>query len=164
MTQMSPGRRISPLAGLLGLLGLLVLCALTAAIGGVVTAASLPDWYDGLRKPSFNPPNWVFGPVWTLLYGMMAFAAWRVWRKGSSGLPMALWGLQLALNLAWSLIFFGLQRPAAALIDLGLLLAAIAATMVLFHRRDRIAGWMLAPYLAWCGFAFALNFEVWRLN
>ncbi len=151
---------------LLALLALVLLCAAVAAVGGGATASSLPLWYAGLHKPSFNPPNWIFGPVWSLLYLMMAVAAWRVWRRHQAGRypALALWGVQLGLNLAWSLIFFGLRAPGPALIDLTLLLVAIAATGVAFLRCDRAAAWMLAPYFAWCCFAFALNFEIWRLN
>lgn len=142
------------------------LCAVVAGVGGAATASSVRSWYPRLHRPSFNPPDWVFGPVWTVLYLLMAIAAWRVWRRGGPGRPvaLALWGAQLALNLAWSLIFFGLRAPGTALIDLALLLAAITATTVAFARRDRTAALLLCPYLAWCGFAFLLNFEIWRLN
>ncbi len=152
--------------GPLALAGFVLLCAAVAAVGGVATASSLPVWYAGLHKPVFNPPNWIFGPVWSVLYLMIAVAAWRVWRgRGSSKrAALAVWGVQLALNLAWSLIFFGLKAPGPALVDLALLLLAIAATGVAFLRCDRTAGWMLAPYFAWCCFAFALNVEIWRLN
>ena len=150
---------------LLPLAGFVLLCAAVAAVGGVATASSLPVWYAGLHKPAFNPPNWLFGPVWSVLYLMMAVAAWRVWRRREArGAALALWGVQLALNFAWSLIFFGLKAPGPALLDLALLLLAIAATAVAFERSDRTAAWMLAPYFAWCCFAFALNFEIWRLN
>ena len=146
----------------------LAACALVAGIGGAVTAVSLPAWYAHLAKPPFNPPNWIFGPVWTALYLLMAIAAWRVSRRGGEGqglsLALGLWTVQLALNLGWSLIFFGLHAPGAAAAELALLLAAIVATIWAFFRIDRIAGVMMAPYLAWCSFAFALNWAVWRLN
>ena len=150
------------------LIVLLTLCALVAAIGGAVTAASLPVWSAGLAKPPFNPPNWIFDPVWTARYLLMAIAAWRVSRRGGQGrersLALGLWGAQLALNLAWSLIFFGRHAPGPAAVELALLLSAIIATLWAFARIDRIAGLMMAPYLAWCSFAFALNWAVWRLN
>lgn len=138
------------------------------AVGGLATASSVTSWYPTLVKPSFNPPNAVFGPVWTTLYVLMALAAWRVWRRvgfgGEGRTPAVLYGVQLALNLGWSLIFFGLRAPGAALAEIALLLAAVAATAAAFWRRDRLAGLMMAPYLAWIGFASVLNFEIWRLN
>lgn len=135
------------------------------AVGGLATASSVSSWYPGLAKPAFTPPNGVFGPVWTALYVLMALAAWRVWRaRGRLGPALALHGVQLALNLAWSLIFFGLRRPDLALAEIALLLAAVLATAVAFWRIDRAAGIMMAPYAAWVAFASALNFEIWRLN
>ena len=117
LTRATPKRSAAALAVFVGL------CALVAAVGGAATASSLQTWYRALHKPSFNPPDWVFGPVWTLLYLMVAVAAWRVWRRGGRGraVALALWGGQLTLNLAWSLIFFGLRAPGPALIDLALL-------------------------------------------
>lgn len=149
------------------LLGFVALCLAVAAIGGAVTATSVGTWYAGLAKPSFNPPNWLFGPVWTALYLMMAFAAWRVWRaKGIAGARAALaaWALQLALNLAWSFLFFGGRMIGAALAEIVLLLLTILATALLFWRIDRLAGVLLAPYAAWVGFATLLNAALWRLN
>ncbi len=137
------------------------------ATGGFATASSVTTWYAGLNKPSFNPPNWLFGPVWTVLYVLMAVAAWRVYltpRSAARTRSLSLYGLQLALNLAWSLIFFGLRAPLSSLLELALLLAAILATALAFCRLERLAALLLAPYLAWSGFAFLLNFEIWRLN
>lgn len=143
------------------------LCLLAGAVGGGVTASSVETWYPGLTKPAWNPPNAVFGPVWTLLYLMMAVAAWLVWRRRDRSAiktALALFGLQLALNVAWSLIFFGLQRPGVALFEIVLLWLAIAATLGAFTRVSRTAGYLLVPYLAWVSFAAALNFAIWRLN
>lgn len=151
----------------LALLGFVALCLAVAAIGGAVTSTSVGTWYAGLAKPAFNPPNWLFGPVWTALYLMMAFAAWWVWRaRGEEDAQAALgaWALQLALNLGWSFLFFGARRIGAALIEIPLLLAAILATLALFWRIDRTAGWLLVPYAAWVGFATVLNAALWRLN
>jgi tryptophan-rich sensory protein len=138
------------------------------ATGGLTTASSVTTWwYAGLVKPSFNPPNAVFGPVWTTLYVLMALAAWRVWRTGPAGgrrPALTLYAAQLALNLGWSLIFFGLRQPGIALAEVAVLLAAIIATGVAFWRADRPAGLMMIPYAAWVAFASVLNFEVWRLN
>lgn len=153
---------------LMFLVAFLLLCAVVAGIGGAVTAVNLPAWYAHLAKPPFNPPNWIFGPVWTALYVLMAVAAWRVSRRSTAGqglsLALGLWMFQLALNLGWSLIFFGLHAAGPAAAELALLLVAILATIWAFFRIDRIAGVMMAPYLAWCSFAFALNWAVWRLN
>lgn len=139
-----------------------------AAIGGWATASSVATWYVTLDKPGFNPPNAVFGPVWTALYILMAVAAWRVWRSETvrtrRRAALTLYGVQLALNLAWSLLFFGLRRPDLAMIDIALLLAAVIATGAAFWRIDRPAGLMMVPYAAWVGFASALNFAIWRLN
>lgn len=149
------------------LAGFAALCLAVAAIGGAVTATSVGTWYAGLAKPSFNPPGWVFGPVWTALYLMMALAAWRVWRaRDHAGVRPALrlWALQLALNLCWSLIFFGAQMIGAALAEIVVLIAAILATTLLFWRIDRLAGALLVPYAAWVGFATILNAALWRLN
>lgn len=145
---------------------LLGLCIAAGAIGGTVTAGSVHAWYAGLHKPPFNPPDWVFGPVWSVLYLMMAVAAWRVWRRDRRwrSAPLAAWALQLLLNLGWSVIFFGLHAPGLALADLALLLVAVGATAFLFGRKDLWAGLLMIPYLLWCGFAFLLNYEVWRLN
>ena len=149
------------------LLASIALTVTVGAIGGLATAHSVDTWYPGLNKPSFNPPNRVFAPVWTALYVLMAIAAWRVFlavQSRSRTLALALFGLQLALNLAWSLIFFGLRAPLPALVELALLLLAIAATVAMFWRLDRLAGVLLVPYAAWCCFAFLLNAEIWLLN
>jgi translocator protein len=149
------------------LLASIALTLAVGAIGGLATAYSVDTWYPGLNKPSFNPPNWIFAPVWTALYVLMAIAAWRVFlaaQSRSRTLSLALFGLQLALNLAWSLIFFGLRAPLPALLELALLLLVIAATAAKFWRLDRLAGLLLVPYAAWSCFAFLLNTEIWLLN
>ena len=146
----------------------IVIALAVAAVGGLATASSVTTWYVGLHKPAFNPPNTVFAPVWTVLYVLMALAAWRIWRAGPAGgrrrVAIGLYAVQLALNLAWSLIFFGLRRPDLALVEIAVLLIAVLATTAVFWRRDRIAGLMLVPYAAWVAFASALNFAIWRLN
>jgi tryptophan-rich sensory protein len=154
--------------GLLSAAVSIVIALSAGAIGGFATVSSVATWYPGLNKPAFNPPNAVFGPVWTVLYVLMALAAWRVWRApapdGRRRQALVLYGVQLVLNLAWSLIFFGLRRPDLALADIVALLAALIATTAAFWRIDRPAGLMLLPYIAWVAFASALNFEIWRLN
>lgn len=144
------------------------LALVVGAIGGIATSSSVGSWYATLNKPAFNPPGAVFGPVWTALYILMALAAWRVWRAPAGDAPrrraLVLYGVQLALNLAWSLIFFGLRRPDLALLEIVVLLIAIIATTAAFARVDRPAAWMMAPYIAWVSFATLLTFSIWRLN
>jgi benzodiazapine receptor len=145
----------------------LLLCFSVAAVGSMATARSVGTWYADIRKPAWSPPNWLFGPVWTLLYASMAVAAWLVWiRVGGSGAPIAfaLFALQLGLNALWSWLFFGLQNPGAALIEIGLLWTSILFTLVAFGRIVPAAGWVMLPYLGWVTFAAALNAAIWRLN
>jgi benzodiazapine receptor len=145
----------------------LLLCFGVATLGSMATARSIDDWYAAIRKPAWNPPNWLFGPVWTLLYASMAVAAWLVWmRAGWSGADraLALFALQLGLNALWSWLFFGFQNPGAALIEIGLLWASILATLVAFWRIMPAAGWVMVPYLGWVTFATALTAAIWRLN
>ncbi len=152
---------------LLALAVFLAVCLGIGALGGLATAESVRTWYPGLAKPSFNPPNWVFAPVWTALYVLIAVAGWRVWRlRGLAGarLEFGAYAAQLVLNLAWSFIFFGQHMIGAAAAEIVVLLAAIVANAVLFSRVDRPAGWLLAPYAAWVAFASLLNFTLWRLN
>jgi tryptophan-rich sensory protein len=144
-----------------------VLCLAISAIGGWITAQSVGSWYQTLQKPVFNPPDWVFAPVWTLLYLMIALAGWRVWRRvGLSGARagMVAYSAQLALNLAWSFLFFGGRMIGVALAEIMLLLAVICVNAALFRRIDRVAGWLLVPYAAWVAFACVLNLALWRLN
>jgi len=149
-------------------LGLLLLASFAAsAIGGLATAANVRTWYPTLVKPDWNPPSWVFGPVWTLLYILMAVAAWRVWRRRDvAGARAALLGhgLQLVLNAAWSLLFFGLHNPGAALIEIVVLWALLAWLFARFRRIDPVAGWLWLPYLLWVSFATILNATIWYLN
>jgi len=147
------------------LLGFLLLTLAVGALGSVATEPSIPTWYAGLAKPGFNPPNWLFAPAWTALYILMAIAAFRVWRiTGLRSREMTAWSLQLAFNCAWSFIFFAAHRIGLALIEMGVLWLLVLATLVLFWRRDRVAGWLLTPYLAWLSFAFGLNAAILRLN
>lgn len=146
--------------------GFAALCLAVGATAGAITRRSLA-WYAALEKPAFTPPDGLFAPVWTLLYLMMALAAWRVWRRAEAPLArpaLGLWALQLALNLCWSFVFFGARLVGAALAEIAVLLVAIAATAVLFWRVDRVAGWLLAPYAAWVAFAALLNAAILALN
>ncbi|MDJ0973439.1 MAG: TspO/MBR family protein [Planctomycetota bacterium] len=124
-------------------------------------------WYAALEKPAWTPPGWVFGPVWTTLYTLMGIAAWLVWRKaGWSGArtALSLFLVQLALNAAWTPLFFGVHAMLVAFVCIVLMWLAVAATLVAFWRQTRLAGVLLVPYLAWLTLASALNFELWRLN
>lgn len=148
-------------------LGLFFLaCFLAAGLGLLFTMGSLGSWYADLAKPSWNPPGWVFGPVWTMLYAMMAVAGWLVWRRGGATSQLALrwFAVQLVLNVSWSAVFFGLQLPGLAFVEILMLWVAIAATLVTSWKVSRAAGILLAPYLLWVSFATILNFAIWRLN
>lgn len=156
--------RIRSLGGLVFFLGL---CLIVSALGGIVTATSVGTWYQGLARPPFNPPDWVFAPVWSALYLLMALAAWRVWKiAGVAGarFELGMFAIQLALNLGWSVVFFGLRQPGWAFGEMIVLFAAIVATLILFWRRDRLAGGLMTPYVAWVGFALYLNGAIWWLN
>jgi tryptophan-rich sensory protein len=138
-----------------------------AAIGSLFTAPAIPGWYAALAKPSWTPPSWLFGPVWSLLYLAMGVAAWLVWRRAgfqAAAVPLSLFAIQLLLNALWSVLFFGLQNPGAALLEIVLLWGAILATTIAFSRHSAPAGWLMLPYLAWVAFAVALNASIWHLN
>jgi len=132
-----------------------------ASLGGAASASGLREWYDDLDKAPWNPPGWVFGPAWTALYILMAVAAWLVARTGldqrSVQVALVLYLAQLALNLGWSLLFFGVRSPGWALVDIVVLDVLVAATIVAFWRVDTTAAWLLVPYLAWILFATSLN-------
>ena len=137
--------------------------AAVALVGGLA-AASAGATYRALELPAFAPPSWLFGPVWTVLYVMIAVAGWWVWREVGWGRELTLWSGQLVLNLAWTPLFFAADRYALALADIALLLVAVAATIVLFRRTSPPAAWLLVPYLAWVAFATALNAAIVVLN
>ena len=152
------------------ILGLIVALAVTfaaAGIGSVFTSESVGTWYQEIEKPSWTPPGWLFGPVWTTLYTLMAVAAWLVWRNegwGGARLALGLYLVQLVLNAAWSAIFFGARMPGLAFVELVVLWLAIVATTAAFFRKSVPAGVLLVPYLAWVTFAGVLNFTLWRMN
>jgi tryptophan-rich sensory protein len=152
---------------LLGLFAFILLCLAVSGIGGAITATSVDTWYQALQKPPFNPPDWVFAPVWTALYILMGIAAWRVWRLRSfeaTGKALAVFAVQLGLNLAWSFLFFGLQRIDLALVEIVILLCAIITNTIMFWRIDRLAGLLFVPYAAWVTYATVLNASLWLLN
>ena len=149
-------------------LAIFLLAAFSAgAIGSIFTASAIPTWYAALKKPSWTPPGWVFGPVWTALYLTMGVAAWLVWRRGgwaANRTPLTLFALQLAANALWSILFFGLHTPGAAFLEIVVLWSLILATALAFRRVSALAAWLLLPYLAWVTYAATLNFGIWRLN
>jgi len=152
-------RRWWPLAGFL------ILAFSAAGIGRLAAPfAPASEWYAGLNKPTFQPPAWIFGPVWTVLYLLMGTAAWLVWLRGGWCGALTLFLVQLALNAAWTPLFFGLHEIGLALVDLCLLWAAVAAMTAAFYRVWPLAGALLVPYLAWVSFAAVLNAVLWRLN
>lgn len=144
----------------------LILPQLVGLTAGAATARSIDDWYPALRKPSWNPPNWVFAPAWFVLYVAMGVALYRVWGLGweQAGLALTLFGVQLVLNGLWSIVFFGLRSPGWALVEVIFLWLAVAATTVAMGRLDSLSWALLLPYLAWVTFAAALNGAVWWLN
>ncbi len=139
----------------------LLLTIAAAAIG----ALNMPgEWYVALKKPSWTPPNWLFGPVWTAIYLMIATAGWMVWKCGDRGKPLLFWALNLAFNAAWSFLFFGRQAIGLALTDIVLVWLTIVAFMVSAWPTSRTATYLFLPYLIWVSFATALNFAIWKLN
>ncbi len=157
----------SPATSVAVLIGFFVLCFAIAGLGSWATSISVGTWYAALEKPSFNPPNWIFAPVWTALYAMMAVAGWLVWRK-AGWKPLFLkpgyYGLQLVLNFGWSATFFGAQAIGPALLIINLLLALIALTIYQFLEIDKRAAYLFVPYLGWVTFATILNVQIWKLN
>ncbi len=153
----------------------IVVAELAGVIGSVFTISVIPTWYVGLVKPALNPPSWVFGPVWTALYFLMGISLFLVWKQHSNILEnvrmLRMWKIgitaffvQLFLNAIWSIIFFGLQNPGWALVDIVFLWLAIVWTMVVFYKISRPAAYLLVPYLLWVSFASYLNYSIWMLN
>jgi len=173
----------SPTGGLqqgVALAAAVALPLLIGAAGAVVTNRSRSTWYATLRKPSFNPPSWVFAPVWTTLYGLMGLASWLVWQQGRTkgwlgnwwprhAAPpvrsaLVLYAIQLAANLVWSWLFFGWRRVDLALAEIVVLWGLILATLVRFSQVRPLSGWLLLPYQLWVSFATVLNLSIWWLN
>jgi len=157
-----------PALSILLLFAFLALVFSFAAAGAWITQTSLDSWYAGLHKPPLNPANWVFPIVWNILFFLMALSAWQVWRIGGSfnvtGAPLSVFGMQLGLNLTWSVVFFGMRNPGAAVLEIIILLAVIALTIIMFWRVSRLAGLLLVPYFLWVSFATYLNIAIWLLN
>lgn len=146
----------------------ILICQGAGFLGSLATTPSIATWYKTLAKPSFSPPNAVFGPVWITLYLMMSIALFLVWKQGGAtkGVKPALiiFFVQLALNTLWSILFFGLHQPMWAFFEIVILWLFILLTLIVFWRLSRAAGLLLLPYLLWVSFASALNFAIWRLN
>ena len=144
---------------------LLLFLILVLGGGLLIGYATLPGaWYASQAKPPFNPPNWIFGPAWTLLYVLIAVAGWRTWLRETTGTAMKIWGAQLALNFLWSPTFFGARMIGPALVVIVLLLASIVLFIARVWNRDRLSGWLFAPYAAWVAFATLLNASLLWLN
>jgi benzodiazapine receptor len=138
---------------------------LASVLGSAVTVPQIPGWYAGLAKPPFNPPNWIFAPVWTTLFAMMAYGVFRILRQPlETRFALAAYHIQLALNLLWSCVFFGLNSPLGGVMVILTLLAMILVTIAAFARIDRISAWLLWPYAAWVSFATLLTVSIWWLN
>jgi translocator protein len=165
MTNRNNNDKIRVIGGLIFWLGI---CYFTAWLGAQVSPGiASAEWYQSINKPSWNPPSWVFGPVWTILYTMMGFAAWIVWKQygfKKAGAALTLFFVQLVLNGLWSQIFFGMQQIGWAFAEIVVLLAAIILTTILFFKKSKTAGWLMVPYIAWVSFATVLNGAIWWLN
>jgi len=146
----------------------IVVSELAGVIGSLFTVSAIPTWYAGLVKPALNPPSWVFGPAWTTLYALMGIAAFLIWRMGwerkEVKMALGVFGIQLSLNAVWSIIFFGLQNPGWALVDIVFLWLAIVWTIAVFYKISKSAAYLLLPYLLWVSFASYLNYSIWALN
>jgi translocator protein len=158
---------VSPRTQAIGLVVWLLVVFAATWLGSLATSTSVGDWYQQIARPAWTPPDWVFGPVWTTLFLMMAVAAWLVWRKSgfaAARWPLVLFLVQLALNTLWSFLFFALQNPGLAAIEIVILWLAIAATAIAFWQHSLAAALLLLPYLAWVTYATALNVAIARLN
>ena len=152
---------------MLALIVIIILCFSVAALGSIFTNKSLKIWYTTIKKPSWNPPNKIFGPVWSALYLMMAVAGWLVWERSLSkniNVPMALFFIQLGLNVLWSVVFFGLCSPGWAFVEVIILWVFIILTMISFWAIHWLAGVLFLPYFLWVSFAAFLNYTIWKLN
>ena len=159
---MAYGHSIAKLAGAVAA------CEAAGGIGAFLSREGLQEWYPKLQKPSFNPPDWVFGPTWTLLYALMGTSLWLAEERDEDGAAKrtsrVFFGAQLVLNVLWTYVFFGRREPGWAFVEVLVLLAAIASTVASFSKVSRTAAVLLVPYLLWTGFASVLNFYIWRLN
>ena len=150
------------------LVSCIILCQVAGILGSIFTKPAILSWYGPLKKPFFTPPNWVFAPVWVMLYVLMGVAAFLVWRKGfqqkQTWSALVLFGIQLILNVLWSVMFFGLRSPIAGLIEISILALVVLLTIQSFLQVTRVAGLLLVPYFLWVAFASGLNLSIWVLN
>jgi len=150
------------------LIASIIICQLAGIIGSIFTAPSIPTWYATLQKPFFTPPSWVFAPVWITLFLLMGISLYLIWEKGlgikNVRIAVSIFGAQLILNTVWSFLFFGLQNPFLAFIEILILWIFILASIILFYRISKKAGIILVPYIVWVTIATALNYSVWILN
>ncbi len=146
----------------------IIACVVLGSIGGIATASSVDTWYATINKPSFNPPNWIFAPVWTTLFVLMGIAVALVWHEGINNKTVKnalfLFGIQFLLNMLWSWLFFGMQNPQLAFFEILLLWLFLLLTIRAFFGIKNISGWLLIPYILWVSFASILNFCIWQLN
>ncbi len=150
------------------LVAAILICQMAGFIGAVFTVDSIPTWYATIEKPSFNPPNWIFAPVWTTLYLLMGVALYLIWDKGfrkkEVKTALLVFSIQLILNALWSILFFGLRNPLYGLIEIIVLWITILASIILFYKIDKRAALLLIPYILWVSFAAILNYSIWNLN
>jgi tryptophan-rich sensory protein len=158
------GKRLPTAMALSSAIALAVSFVVTFAASATGAVFRPGAWYEGLAKPPWRPPNWLFGPAWALLYALIAISAWLVWRADGFGTALVIWSVHLVINAGWSAVFFGLRRPDLAFAWILLLWASIAVTIAAFAPVSLLAAWLLAPYLLWVSFATALNFSIWRRN
>ena len=146
----------------------ILICQSAGIVGSIFTSSSIQTWYTTLQKPSFTPPNWLFAPVWLILFTLMGISLYLVWNKGLKNKQvknsLSLFGLQLILNVVWSFLFFGLRSPLLGLIEIVFLWVFIVLTILKFHKISKTAGLLLLPYIVWVSIALMLNFYIWRLN
>ena len=146
-------------------LSLVLFIALTLGGGTLIGASTLPGpWYEALDKPFFNPPNWLFGPAWTVLYILVGIAGWLVWQRDRGGILMKIWLVQLIINFLWSPTFFGAQSIGGGLVIVLAMLVAILTFIALAWGRERLAAWLFVPYAAWVAFASLLNATIFAMN
>lgn len=143
----------------------IIICQAAGLLGSVFNIKSIPGWYSKLKKPSFNPPNWIFGPVWTFLYLLMGISLYLILvSQKDTPLAIIIFSIQLFLNIAWSAIFFGMKKPFFAFLEIILLWISILASIIIFYEISDISSYLLIPYLLWVSFASLLNFSIWKLN
>jgi len=158
----------SRVRSILGLLATIFVCELAGFVGSIFTTPAIPSWYASLKKPFFTPPSWVFAPVWVALYALMGVSLYIVWKKGPGRheirRAVGLFGIQLALNVLWSVVFFGMRSPLGGLVAITLLLVVLLSTIAVFYKISKAASILLLPYFLWGGFASILNLSILILN